>query len=154
RHHRPACVEPSEFGGEQQAHRASPRAQTRQGDRPASSFRVLRSRSRYQCSVHGQGLEEVRIHRWLGIRAIQRREAGRRGHDEDVLFLSRTRQGARLRFHALRTLSGRMNGPKKARMQEVSVMRWLVVALLATPALAAAAPANDWRTPVKPMMTS
>jgi hypothetical protein len=53
---------------------------------------VVRRRARNQCAVHGERLEEVRVNRGLGVRAVRRRQAGRRGGAQDVLCVSRACQ--------------------------------------------------------------
>ena len=58
-------------------------------------------------SVHGQGLEEIRRDRRLGIRPLQRRQTGECGGAEDLLWLSRGRQSARLRVQPLCALRDR-----------------------------------------------
>jgi hypothetical protein len=50
---------------------------------------VVRRWSRNQCAGHGEGREEVRVDRRLGVRAVRRRQAGRRGGAQDLLRMSR-----------------------------------------------------------------
>jgi hypothetical protein len=41
-----------------------------------------------QCAVHGEGLDEIRVDRRLGVCAVRRRQAGRRGGAQDLLCMS------------------------------------------------------------------
>jgi hypothetical protein len=49
---------------------------------------VVRRRASNQCAVHGEGLEEVRIDRRLGVCTVRQRQARRRGGAQDLLCMS------------------------------------------------------------------
>jgi Cytochrome P460 len=70
---------------------------------------IFRCRPSYQHSVYGQGLNKVRQDGRLGVRSFPRRQARRRGVDEDLLPLPRPSQNSRPCLHPLRTLRPRTN---------------------------------------------
>ena len=66
--------------------------------------------------VHGQGLQEVRLDRRLGIRAVRRRQTpSRRGDAPELFRVPPGGQGSRLRLHPLRALKARARLPRRKR---------------------------------------
>ena len=103
RDHRPARLELRPVGGKRQSLWPSP---------------IFRGRATQERgSVHGQGLEKIRLDRRLGVRSIQRRQTRRRGGAENLLSLSRDRQSARLRLQPLRALKPNVESDEKTRVR-------------------------------------
>src|SRR5580698_8427605 len=72
---------------------------------------IVRCGAAHQRSDHGQGFNEIRRERRVGLRSIQRRQTGRYGAAPDVLSLSPARQSAGPCFYPLLAL---MSGVESA----------------------------------------
>src|SRR5262249_53025252 len=72
---------------------------------------------------HGQGFAQIRRDRRLGVRAVRRRHAGRRGDAPDLLLLPPAGEGPRLRLHPLRTLMRRPQAERKETMTATASTR-------------------------------
>ena len=90
--HRRFALPPRVVGGEQQS---------------LWPFPVVRCRTAHQRSVHGQGLEEVRLDGRLGVRTLPGRQTWRRDDDEDLLPLPRADESSRPCLHAVRACTTR-----------------------------------------------
>ena len=79
---------------------------------------IFRSRSAYEHSVYGQGLEEVRCDRRLGVRSLRGRQTWRRGVYEKLLPLPREDEGERPCLYsvcAVIWVAGKSNGRPASR---------------------------------------
>ena len=70
---------------------------------PGAGFEIFRRRVRHECSVHGQGLKEVRRNWRVGICPLQERQTWRRGAAQNLFPLPSACKRSRLRLHSLRT---------------------------------------------------
>ncbi len=101
---------------------------------------VFRSRRPHEYSVYGQGLNQVRRNRRLGVRSLRGRQTWRRGVHENLLPLPREGQNDRPCFYslcALISLSVAISGNLRDRPRAVDGFRSCCTTFHARPTLGA-----------------